>query len=117
MQMIYMKIFVFPVFVCILENAFENILRCLVRRKTKQRKNPHPKPTGIHQKGTTTAKCQPPKPTPQPTTSDPATHREPNPPPKSTQNPLRNPPKPAAQNQKSNSKSTKSHQFQPTGNN
>jgi hypothetical protein len=69
MQMIYMKIFVFSVFVCILKNAFENILRCLVGRKTKQRKNPHPKSTGIHQKGTTTAKCQPPKPTPQPTAS------------------------------------------------
>jgi hypothetical protein len=33
MQMIYRKIFVFPVFVCILENAPKNILRCLARRK------------------------------------------------------------------------------------
>ena len=32
-QMIYRKIFVFPVFVCILENAPKNILRCLERRK------------------------------------------------------------------------------------
>ena len=31
--MIYRKIFVFPVFVCILENAPKNILRCLARRK------------------------------------------------------------------------------------
>ena len=36
--MIYMKIFVFPVFVCILENASENILRCLARRKMKKKK-------------------------------------------------------------------------------
>ena len=35
MQMIFRKMFVFPVFVCILENASENILRCLVRRKMK----------------------------------------------------------------------------------
>jgi hypothetical protein len=35
MQMIYRKMFVFPVFVCILENAPKNILRCLARRKMK----------------------------------------------------------------------------------
>ena len=35
MQMIYRKTFVFPVFVCILENAPKNILRYLERRKMK----------------------------------------------------------------------------------
>jgi hypothetical protein len=38
MQMIYRKMFVFPVFVCILENAPENILRCLGPRKMKIKK-------------------------------------------------------------------------------
>jgi hypothetical protein len=85
---------------------------CLEQRKTKQRKKPTPKTTGIHQK------WELPLPA---TQTHPATHHEPprnppraKPPPKSTQNPLRNPPKPAAQNQKSNSKS---HQFRPTSNN
>jgi hypothetical protein len=38
MQMIFRKMFVFPVFVCILENAPENILRCLARRKMNLKK-------------------------------------------------------------------------------
>jgi hypothetical protein len=42
MQMIYRKIFVFPMFVCILENASENILRCLARRKMKKKKFRNP---------------------------------------------------------------------------
>jgi hypothetical protein len=36
MQVIYRKMFIFPVFVCVLENAPENILRCLARRKMKK---------------------------------------------------------------------------------
>ena len=48
--------------------------------------------------------------------SHPATHREPNPPPKLTQNPPQNPLRPTAQKQKSSSKSTKPHQLQTTSN-
>ena len=58
---------------------------CLEQRKTKQRKNSHPKPPESTKKGTTTAKCQPPKPTPQPTASQTPTEINPKPTPQPTE--------------------------------
>ena len=102
----------FSVFVCILGKCSDKyfILFVWSNEKQKNKKYPHPKPPESTKNGN--HHREPPH---KPTVSHPATHREPpcnppqaKPPPKSTQNPLR----PTAQNQKSNSKSTKSHQLQ-----
>jgi hypothetical protein len=70
---------VFPVFVCILGKCSEKYSTLCVWSNVKQNKekNSHPKPLESTKNGN--HHCQPPKPTPQPTTSHPATHREPNP--------------------------------------
>ena len=109
--MISGKMIVFPVFVCILGKCSEKYSTLCVWSNVKQNK----------EKTHTQNHWNPPKREPPlPSANHPNPPRNPpraKPPSKSTQNPFRNPSKPAAQNQKSNSKSTKSHQFQPTGNN
>ena len=89
MQMISRKIFVFPVFVCILKNAPKNILQCLIQRKKNNNNKTHPNTTGMDKKPTTTSTSHPTNPppprqaTPQPArsptpiTSNPSAHLHP----------------------------------------
>jgi type IV secretory pathway VirB10-like protein len=96
MQMIYKKIFVFPVFVCTLGKCFRKYFTLCVWSNVKQKKKkkkPHPKSPPA----TETHPCQPPQPTPlptqQPTTNQHKSTHHRNPPRNPPQNPPFNPPR------------------------